>query len=280
MSNPVIVRRRVQRDFTILPNDVVRDPRLSWKALGLLVYVLSLPDNFRLYLKYLTKQKITGRDGTRSGLKELEVAGYLTIQRERHPSGRFSQVIWEVTDSPASGIPAAKPPRSEKPNTVNSDSDFSKLEKPTLSRTTNKQELIKEEPTTTHRINQKHVVVDDLIWPSSLNNEAIKESASLLIRDCPDEYQQLVLDEISGLAIRGTVRHPIGLLRALIEAACQGSFVPAAALEFRQQQAAEKKAAERAYRDKQHRRRESSPEAKRRNQQQLSAIRKSLKVNS
>ena len=136
------------------------------------------------------------------------------------------------------------------------------------------------ETITTGNANQKNVVVDDLIWPSSLNKEPVKESASLLIRDCPDEYQQLVLDEISGLAIRGTVRHPIGLLRALIEAACQGSFVPAAALEFRQQQAAEKKAAERAYRDKQHRRRESSPEAKRRNQQQLSAIRKSLKVNS
>jgi hypothetical protein len=99
------------------------------------------------------------------------------------------------------------------------------------------------------------------------------------LNHCPDEYQQLVLDEIAGLAIRGSLRHPIGLLRALIEAACQGTFVPAAALEFRQQHAKEKKAAERINKDKERRHRESSPDAKRRNQQQLSAIRKSLKVN-
>jgi hypothetical protein len=79
--------------------------------------------------------------------------------------------------------------------------------------------------------------------------------------------------------MRGTVRHPIGLLRALIEAACQGTFVPAAALEFRQQEIKKKKAAESTNRDKKRRRIESSPEAKRRNQQQLSAIRNSLKVN-
>jgi hypothetical protein len=184
-----------------------------------------------------------------------------------------------VTDSPACGIPAAKPPRSEKPNTVNSDSTFPKLEKTTLSRTTNKQELIQEEPTTTNKTNQNFVVVDDLAWPSSLNNKALKESASLLMKDCPDEYQQLILDEIAGLAMRGTVRHPIGLLRALIEAACQGTFAPAAALEFRQQEIKKKEAAERTNRDKKRRRIESSPEAKRRNQQQLSAIRNSLKVN-
>ncbi|MCG7929944.1 MAG: hypothetical protein N0E44_07830 [Candidatus Thiodiazotropha lotti] len=135
------------------------------------------------------------------------------------------------------------------------------------------------EPTTTQQANQNHVVVEDLVWPSSLNREAIKESASLLIKDCPAEYQQLVLDEIAGLATRGTVRHPLGLLRALIEAARQGTFVPAAALEFRQQEIKRKEAAERTNRDKKRRRIESSPEVKRRNQQQLSAIRKSLKVS-
>ncbi|MCU7936054.1 MAG: hypothetical protein KZQ99_14420 [Candidatus Thiodiazotropha sp. (ex Dulcina madagascariensis)] len=136
------------------------------------------------------------------------------------------------------------------------------------------------EPTTTLKANQNRVIVDDLTWPSSLNKEAIKESASLLLNHCPGEYQQLILDEIAGLAMRGTVRHPIGLLRALIEAACQGTFVPAAALEFHEQQVKKKKAAERTNRDKERRRVESSPQAKRCNQQQLSAIRKSLKGNN
>lgn len=72
MTDTVIIRRKVRRDFTALSNDLIRDPRLSWGGLGLLVYVLHLPDNFRLRLSHLSKQKASGRDATRARVKELE----------------------------------------------------------------------------------------------------------------------------------------------------------------------------------------------------------------
>lgn len=50
MTDTVIIRRKVKRDFTALSNDLIRDPRLSWGGLGLLVYILHRPDNFRLRL--------------------------------------------------------------------------------------------------------------------------------------------------------------------------------------------------------------------------------------
>ncbi len=99
MDDTVIIRRRVRSNFTTLPNDVIRDPRLSWKSLGILVYVLSLPDNFRLRLSHLAKQKASGRDARRSGLLELQVAGYLVIIRERG-RGKFTHTTWAVTDDP------------------------------------------------------------------------------------------------------------------------------------------------------------------------------------
>jgi hypothetical protein len=79
MTDTVIIKRKVKRDFTTLPNDLIRDSRLSWGALGLLVYILSLPDDFKLRLVHLSKQKACGRDATRARAKELEEAGYLFI---------------------------------------------------------------------------------------------------------------------------------------------------------------------------------------------------------
>lgn len=120
-----IVRHGTERDFTILRNDAVRDGRLSWKATGLLVYVISLPDDWRLYLSDLAKRKKDGRDATRAGLAELELAGYLSIEQVR-VGGRFVETVWHVSDVPA----AAEKPYSENPNTVNPNTG-----KPTLQRT-------------------------------------------------------------------------------------------------------------------------------------------------
>lgn len=126
MSDTVIIKRKVRRDFTTLPNDLIRDSRISWGALGLLVYILSLPDDFRLRLCHLAKQKSCGRDATRARAKELENAGYLLITRERGTHGRFSSTLWEVSDtpslpaptSPRSGFPYVVEPGTENPNTV------------------------------------------------------------------------------------------------------------------------------------------------------------------
>lgn len=238
MSNPIIIRRRVQRDFTILPNDVVRDHRLSWKALGLLVYVLSLPDDFHLHLKYLANQKPTGRDGTRAGLKELELAGYLTIRRERR-AGRFAQVIWDITDCPIGGIPTTRSTVTENPNTVNRDSAFPKPQIPTLPSTSSEQEPIYKKPTTTNAPRSiplenndlAHTYLAELTWPSMWQGKSM-EAAKIRLLDCHHIHRQLILDEIAGLADRGGVRSPNGLLNTLVKRANQGQFVPAAAFDY------------------------------------------------
>lgn len=135
MSDAVIIRRKVASNFTVLDNAIIRDMRLSWKALGLLVRLLSLPPNFKLRLVSLSRERPSGRDATRSGLKELEQCGYLTIVREREASGKFTTTTWIVNDRPEDT------PKSEKPNVVDPEAANATSENPTLVSTDFKEEL-------------------------------------------------------------------------------------------------------------------------------------------
>lgn len=73
--------------------------------------MLSFPDNWEFSENGLCAVfKKDGQASIRSGLKELEVKGYLTRTRTRDKSGRVSSVEWTVCDYP----------RVENPSVVNS----------------------------------------------------------------------------------------------------------------------------------------------------------------
>lgn len=94
--------------FTVLANTVIRDGDLSFKARGLLVYLLSLPDNWRITAAYLVSQSPSdGMHAVLSGLKELERAGYLRRERERSRDGQL-RTVTVVYDTPC-GQPCAQP---------------------------------------------------------------------------------------------------------------------------------------------------------------------------
>ena len=106
-----IVRNRTQH-FTIVESVATSDTNLSLKALGLLCKMLSLPDGWEFSEKGLAA--IMPKDGItaiRSGLKELEQAGYLH-RRQVREGGRFREWEWEVSNtpnavSPKSGFPSS-----------------------------------------------------------------------------------------------------------------------------------------------------------------------------
>lgn len=114
MTKSLIVKHKVRTNFTVLPNGLVQDWRLSWKALGLLVFLLHLPEDFTLRLKHLSRQRPgqNGRDSTRSALKELEQCGYVSIERERATSGRWGGTFWYVSNIPDIPVPP-RPQREE-----------------------------------------------------------------------------------------------------------------------------------------------------------------------
>jgi hypothetical protein len=87
--------------FTKIANGALRDSKLSFRARGLLGYILSQKDGWTVDSERLTDASdVEGRDAIRSGLRELERLGYLTRERHRGPGGRW---VWTgtVTDVPA-----------------------------------------------------------------------------------------------------------------------------------------------------------------------------------
>ena len=72
-----VFRVSKNRDFTVIANSVFKDRRLSAKAKGILVEMLSLPENRYYTLKGLTTLFSDGIDSIRQGIKELEENGYI-----------------------------------------------------------------------------------------------------------------------------------------------------------------------------------------------------------
>ncbi len=282
-NSPAIIRRRVKDNFTHLPNDVIKDPRLSFKGLGLLTYILHLPDDFRLNLKFLAGQKKDGRDSTRAGLQELVLAGYLTIIQERDDSGLFSGSIWEVTDQPIGGIPRRekvntgrmKRPRAENPNTAIPNSGSPDSINPTLL-STNKEQVLK--VTTTTPCSQTNISSGSgLVWPLFFQGE-IRESAEEVISDCPEEHLQEVLYELAGIADAGGIRtSAIGLLKVLVNRAKNGQFFPSAALVYRRKHESDAIEYQSRKEEREFRAAQSTPDAREKSKNHLNAVRELLK---
>lgn len=77
------------KDFTIMSNYHLRDRNLSFKAKGLLSFMLSLPDDRDYSLKGLCAISKENRDAIRSTLKELQDNHYLEIEKVRGKKGYF-----------------------------------------------------------------------------------------------------------------------------------------------------------------------------------------------
>jgi hypothetical protein len=81
-----LVRRKLsfESGFTQIPNAYMRDPRTGFKAKGILAHLMSHRDGFEVSLASLAD--VSDRDGlsaVRSGVEELEAAGYLVRESKR-----------------------------------------------------------------------------------------------------------------------------------------------------------------------------------------------------
>lgn len=96
----IIRAPRPERGWTDFDNKVLRDPRISFRALGLLVRMLSNADGYRMTAADLWSERgKEGRDAIRAALKELEAAGYLVRQRYRCEGGLWKTQVY-VYDTP------------------------------------------------------------------------------------------------------------------------------------------------------------------------------------
>lgn len=81
-----------------MSNYHLQDRNLTYKAKGLLSFMLSLPDDWDYSLKGLCAISKESRDGIRSILKELQEHHYLEIEKTRGDKGYFeyNYLIYEI----------------------------------------------------------------------------------------------------------------------------------------------------------------------------------------
>lgn len=140
-----IKRRKTTSDYTVLNNHFLKNKSLSWKAKGLISYIMMLPDDWKLNMKDLQNRSTDGRDSLMTGMKELIEEGYCQRTLERDNHGIISGYQYEITDTPEfknepeTENPSTVKPSTDKPETVKPDTDNQHL------LITNKEENTKEE---------------------------------------------------------------------------------------------------------------------------------------
>jgi hypothetical protein len=100
VNETVFIRSPKRHNYSIIDNTCLRDPNLSWKAKGLFAYLLSLPDDWQIYQKDLVNRATDGDTSLRSGIIELEKAGYLKRERQRNESGQVKGMIYHIIENP------------------------------------------------------------------------------------------------------------------------------------------------------------------------------------
>jgi len=90
-----IIRIQNVSNFTVVSNDLINDPLLDWRDVGLLTFLLSKPDNWEVSTAHLQVQKKSGREAIHNSLRAIIEAGYAT----RKVSGKGGW-LYEISNSP------------------------------------------------------------------------------------------------------------------------------------------------------------------------------------
>lgn len=89
-----------QNPYVILDKKIINNPNLSFKAKGILTYLLSKPPGWQVRISDIQKHSTDGRESIISGLRELENAGYFSRVQKRDQSGRFTKSKTDIYEDP------------------------------------------------------------------------------------------------------------------------------------------------------------------------------------
>ena len=93
----IVVKKKT--DYTVISNVFLRDEKLSLKSKGLLAYVLSLPNDWVLYVSELANHHKDGTSAIYSAFKELTELGYVRRKRERI-DGKLGGIDYIISETP------------------------------------------------------------------------------------------------------------------------------------------------------------------------------------
>lgn len=101
LDEVIRIRKRVN-NFVMMDKGFLEDDRLSYKAKGILAYLLSKPNDWKVIVGNLVAQSKDGKASVYAGLKELKECGYYQKVPIRNEQGtriiRWESTVFEVPE--------------------------------------------------------------------------------------------------------------------------------------------------------------------------------------
>lgn len=83
------IRIAARPKFTTIDRRPINDDRLSFRARGVLIWLLDKPDDWTIKAEAIAMRGAEGRDAIRATLKELQECGYLIAEKYRGDDGKW-----------------------------------------------------------------------------------------------------------------------------------------------------------------------------------------------
>lgn len=228
-----ICRKVRRRSFTQMDNEPINDPELKYEDIGLLLYVMSKPDNWTIYKNELISSHANGRESVNAILKRLEKKGYLLISQSRSEKGyfAFNQYIFSdrafdfgdeiefVPDLPINNTQSKTPSPTEvlsvdgKPSTDN-----------------RQRETVNGIPTTNNTIKNNTLNNNIGVTVGFLEKfgQELPETLIPFFTELSSEEIELVLVTLEDRKNSGKIKNPVGLLKSnpdsVIKSILSGTF--------------------------------------------------------
>lgn len=90
--------RRDNQPFSQIPNEVIRNPKISNPGFRLMVYLMSHSDGYDLSYRQIEAQTGMKRHAIQNATKNLEELGLLSTELLKHDNGQFAGKAWIIND--------------------------------------------------------------------------------------------------------------------------------------------------------------------------------------
>jgi hypothetical protein len=100
MNTGRIIKRRLNKNYTVLDNELINSRELTLEEKGLMICLLSLPEDWNLYKNNLAKRLNEKEGKVDRVFKSLQEKGYILSTQLRNEKGFFKGWEHVVLESP------------------------------------------------------------------------------------------------------------------------------------------------------------------------------------
>lgn len=105
MSN---IRTAKTENYSIISNGFINDPSLSYQEVGMLTYLLSKPNHWKVSIAQLSSCHTNGKDAVYAIIRSLGEKGYIVREQGHGDGGKFASVDYVVHEEPVGKTASGK----------------------------------------------------------------------------------------------------------------------------------------------------------------------------